>query len=291
MNKKEALYDAVIQQLAYYKEGNEKKYKDIFFRGLEFSGIQFDKKETADFGSYIYLDFLETIGVLEIMGASNQRKWTYLRPSFYHTFNGKKYEISPKKESPIKDSLNFFFSSLDIFPPAYEVTKEEEWNTSNFSTTLSGLAINYKSHREENLVKLGPFLDRYKFIEIYDPVFNKWQQVQETNLDGLYRAGPKIFEKSFFIKNENIFYFVKDDEWAYVFAQDVTSQGLVNRRFISESAITIPWKFKLPSLLKRILMASSERVSFNKSGIEYAFYKQNAVDNYLKTLGFIKEIA
>jgi len=291
MNKKAALFCAIIQQLSYLQSGNDKKYKEIFSRALQFAEIHFDKKEDADFGSYIYLDFLETIGVIELTGGTNERRWVYLRSNFYHSFKGIQYKISSDEIDETANRLTLFSSNLDIFPLAYEVSEKEEWDSSSFLKTMSELSINYKEYKQDNLIHIGPFLDHYKFTEIYEPIFNKWQQVEKSDLDGLYRAGPQVFEKSFFIRKDSNFFLVKDDEWAYVFAQDLTSQGLISRRFFTESSLTIPWKFKLPSFVKRILMASSYRISFVRAGIEYSFNEQNAVDKYLRTLGFIKESA
>lgn len=279
------LFETISEQLHFYEQGTFEKFKDIFFKGLKFINANV---ESQDFAAYIYFDFLISIGFIETVHSENSIRWFVNEDHFSHEINKRIYSIDVSSKT--NREVPIFSTSFEIFPLFSEVNLEKS-QTQEFLAHLSEFELSFQQFKKENISHLGKFIDKYRFIKFYDPILNDWSQVQNCSIDGFYRVGPKIYDMNFLAKINDDFFHIKNLEWAFILAQSATNQGIYNRRLVKFDTIIVPWKFKIPTLMKRVLLACSSKVHYGRIGIEYTVAKRDELYIFLNHLEFYKRAA
>jgi len=274
VKKAQLIYATVFAQLNYHKVVDDKKIKSIVRSSFEYSGV-----ECTDYYIFIYLDFLESIGLIEYLSTNYNRKWQFNSTEFSHTVNGRIYSINNLDSD---GEFQLFKCSNDEVFPLLSQTKMKQALTDKYIKKIIELDINYKNHKEDYVKDVGISINKFRFVELYDPIFSKWTQVDKCELQGLYRVGNRVYEKSFYLKLNNKFFHIIDNEWAFVIAQDLGKENLINARYLTKEEFLIPWRFKLPSLIKRILVSSSKGIIYTEKGINYNLQD---FENLQKALG------
>jgi len=267
MNNK--LFEMIINQLAYFKEGSLEKFQQIFLDSLNHCEIF--NLQNQGLCKSVYMNFLITIGIIEVYEKDRKFYWAYLRNEFVFTENNKKYQFgfySPKVES----MGFFFFEGFDIFPLANIYLEAKAHDVESFLSKLFTVRMNWSIERERIFQKIDWFDNDKNTTQKYCFEKHNWIDNGRNALEkGIYRAGVFSYERYYICVFDDGIYKTFDEETLFLasvyFIKDLKIESLFK---IEGNSLLIPWKVRTPSLFKRSLASISNRVEVNSKGYTYS---------------------
>lgn len=267
MNNK--LFESITDQLAYFKEGNLEKFQQIFNDSINYYQV----KNCSNLGlcKAVYLNFLITLGIVEVFEKDRKYFWVYLKRDFVFTSSGKRYSFNKYDENI--ESIDYFsFSGFDIFPKANLYLDEQRHDVENFLEKIKTLKIDWSAEIDRNFQKVDWFDTDKKTTQKFN--FNKfdWDVSGRSELsEGIFRTGVFSYDKHYLCVGDFGILKTFDEELLFICASQLIKQLELEKLFIiTDSNITIPWKVKVPSLFKRSLASISSKIKVDSSG--YCFH-------------------
>ncbi|OIQ19959.1 MAG: hypothetical protein BM556_05580 [Bacteriovorax sp. MedPE-SWde] len=263
----EKLFKCVLDQLEFYVDGSLEKFSDVFEKACRLCRVEVDQ----GYMSYIYFDFLIMIGVIEKYQRSGRHRWR-----FNSIIESNENVINTEFESnhgfelfPSREFVSEFIGDTSHW---LDVVVSNEFDVSTVCNYLT------RQLRSENL--------EVKYSQKFNFEKNQWSG-EEFSYDkyGLYLLGFHKFQRTPTIVSKGVCLSVFDLDYSFLF------YFLINKDFSlfepTEGIIVIPWKIKLPTIVKRILFINSSVVSYQYEGVKFTL---NQNDRYLEIMKKIETL-
>lgn len=267
------LYDCVVTQLAYFGEGSINKFDTILNRSLEYCGMA--ESVGDSFAKYIYFDFLASLGVIEPAYKTGRTRWEYITRDIFLKLNNENYKF---EENTDFDGLAFVHSSKDIFPKIKKM--ESDLVSVKRIENFNDFILDWKNLSRKSEQKMGKpdfefcTLEKFCFKEM------KWDQdAKYQGEDGLYKVVSKAYDSYIVIKVNGEYFRQVVHEWAYLIAMKRLGIAWESVFSMNGQEIIVPWKVKIPTLLKRVFFNNSTNVSYERLGIKYSLTSEENVRN------------
>lgn len=263
------LYFSIIDQLEFFGSGKISKFDEIFQRSLTFNQL---KLEQSSYFRFIYFDFLVNIGVIEPLFENDILKWRYINRAIFLNLKNKAIEIPLKQSGELFQIIK---ASQDIFP---KVKIIDEKVNNDFISNLANLSFNWSELEKSALAKIDS-VEISKYVsEKFSFMTYRWEQINKFSQDdSLYRLRGAFNKTVMVYGRPGAFHRILKFDWAFLlFIRhiNISSQKL----FIKDDRsgrIVIPWKVKLPAIIKRMLFMIEADVSYEKNGISYLYNKND----------------
>lgn len=276
-------YKMIKLQLSHYGEGSMSRFREIFDRSFHYVY----SKSPDSFARFIYCDFLIATGLIEVYSRNGVSGWAYIGDEFCFRVQNRAYILDMEEsEESKKQSVTFVDSNYDIFPKATPLIGSKESPCLGFSNKLSSLKFDPEFLLKNSFSKFDFLSENELDLEYFDFEYKKWrQQIGELKKDVILRTKLQSNQKLYYVCGEKEKYKTFDSEFVFLAAMKVLNIKAEDLFQLKEKSILLPWQVKIPSVLKRLLLSESARISYTSNGILYV----SSVDkSYESLFNFLK---
>lgn len=281
------MFISICQQLSNSGAGSLRKFDEIFNASVKYFHAEHLLNNT--FPRFVYFQFLVESGVLEVLRIERETKWVFCQNQFVFISDGAAYQL-PISVQDCDPGLKFFQSDLGMLPSLVPAKKHKSAGLNGFREKLFALkfdAIEFSRKSFDGFSSIDPT----DYNEGYDFLRHIWVEL-ESDVDF---ASYAIIRSTHRVHGQMYFYQYKETKLRSPNSEDVFHLALIefglkgcNLVINQDSTLLVKWKFKLPSILRRTLVASSSRVIYESNGTRYALVGTQAKDGVLKHFGVEK---
>ncbi len=263
------LFVCISDQLNYHVDGTADKFNEIFVKACELCNINLDK----GYMSYIYSDFLSMIGLIEKYRKQGKERWRVL---------GLPRKAREVKRIEFKSNHDF-----KLFPDFSEFSRYvgdiEAWQSLVLKKNLSFEFFIKHNIRTVNIENIeSRYTKKYNFSK------NTWENIEfKAEEVGIYLVGYHSFQREPLINLVNRGIYVYDLDYLFliylIINQDKTPFHLTNNELL------VPWKMKLPGIIKRLFFSLSKSVHYDYKGVRFLFEESKPFESFIDAL-FEEEI-
>lgn len=258
------LFICISDQLKYHVDGTSDKFNEIFEKACELYDISFD----SGYMSYIYSDFLNMIGLIEKYRRQGRERWRVLE--------------CPRNAREIRRVEFRSNHDFKLFPDfslfSCYIGEVEAWQSLVLKKNLafdSFVKLNIRTVNVENIE--SRYTKKYNFSK------NIWENVEfNAEEEGIYLVGYHSFQREPLVNLGNKSFYVYDLDYIFliylIINQNKTPFQLTNNELL------IPWKMKLPGIIKRLFFSLSKSVHYDYKGVRFLFEDMEPFESFVDVL-------
>lgn len=264
----ERLFKCICDQLIYHVDGTMDKFNETFRKACELCSLEVD----SGYMSYIYFDFLNLIGVIEKYRRGAGYRWRV------NEFSGK----------PVSDVSVLFYSNykFSLFPGSSSLNNYF-YEISDWKSLLERKRLSLENVIKYSIRGANPDTIESRYTKKFSfDVFN-WQSQDFTLGDyGIYLVGYHDFQKEPLVYIDKMCFYVHDYDYLFLLFFIVTNDF---KLFETEGdTLLIPWKIKLPALIKRYLLSVSSSIHYDYEGVKFKIEDTESLKSLINSLGDIQ---